>query len=253
MSKKYDDLISKIIGEQGILEIVHENVSDVLANNKDLFTMLRRCGLGASDASVYMGVNQWNTVEDLIKQKLLAYVTEEEKAIGEKEAVRKGVDLEPLILEKFNKLMNVEVSKPTAMYKIKEHPQLTINFDGVMEMSGQLIPVEAKFVSTYANRYWDRSKCIKTLFEGTPIITGGASMVEHIEDSARLYGIPVYYYTQIQQQMLGLNAPFGYFTVIFDKGWEHGVFKIFRDLYVQNGIINESAKVWQQIETKKNK
>lgn len=243
--------INIIMEEQGILEVVHENMTDLLENDKQMFTLLRRCGLGASDASVYMGVNKWNSVEDLITQKTLNHVTEEEIAIGEKEVVRKGSDLEPIILQKFSKMMDIHVVKPTAMYKLKAHPQLTINFDGVINMSNQPIPVEAKFVSTYANRYWDRSKCIKTLFEGSPIVTGGANMIEHIEDSARLYGIPAYYYTQIQQQLLGLDAPFGYFAVIYDKGWEFAVYKVFRDLYVQTGIIQESAKVWEKVRNKK--
>ena len=85
------------------------------------------------------------------------------------------------------------------------------------------------------------------MFEGSPKITGGSTMIDHIKEEADLYGIPEYYYTQVQQQMLGLDAPFGYFAVLFDKGWELGVYKIFKDQYTQDGIVSESKKIWQRV------
>jgi hypothetical protein len=133
------------------------------------------------------------------------------------------------------------------MYRIMEHLQLTINFDGVCDMAGQLIPVEAKFCSMFADKYWNRGKCIATLQDGKEYIWAGSSIVNHIVEVSELYGIPPYYYTQVQQQMLGLNAPFGYFAVIFDKGWEFGAYKIFRDKLVQDEIMKESARVWAKV------
>lgn len=88
---------------------------------------------------------------------------------------------------------------------------------------------------------------IDNLFAGKPMIAGGTMMQEHIEEEGKLYGIPPYYYTQIQQQMLGLNAPFGYFATIFDKGWVYGAFKIFKDERVQQAIIEQSAEIWSMI------
>ena len=239
--------IHKMIDEQGILNIAHPNMAELSRTDNVSFAMVRRSGLGASDASVYMGVNQWTTVEDLIKEKQSIGYTDHEREVSEKENVRKGRDLEPLILQKFEELMDIRVDKPDPMYRIIEHPQLTINFDGVIIMDKQLIPVEAKYVSPWANKYWDRSQCIKTLFEGSPKIVGGGTMAEHIKQEADLYGIPEYYYTQAQQQMLGLDAPFCYFAVLFDKGWELGVYKVFKDKYVQDGIVSESKKIWQRV------
>lgn len=239
--------IHSVINEQGILDIAHPNMAELSKTDNAMFAMVRRSGLGASDASVYMGVNQWISVEDLIKEKQSIGYTDHEREVSEKENVRKGKDLEPLILGKFEEQMGIKVYKPDPMYRIIMHPQLTINFDGVIIMDKQPIPVEAKYVSPWADKYWDRSKCIKTLFEGSPKITGGSTMVDHIKDEASLYGVPEYYYTQVQQQMLGLNAPFCYFAVLFDKGWEFGVYKIFKDQYTQDGIVSESKKVWQRV------
>ena len=229
------------------LEEVVPNMSELSRTNQRLFAIARRQGLGASDASIYLGVNLFTTVDELIKEKKSTEVTEKEIAIGNLPNVRKGSDLEPLILCKFAEQMGIKVFKPSPMYKIIEHPQLTINFDGVCNMGETMVPVEAKWVSSYAQKYWDLSKAIKTLTEGVEYTAGGSSIMEHIASQATLYGIPPYYYTQIQQQLLGLNAPFGYFAVIFDKLWEFKAFKVFKDEFTQRQLISESAKVWEII------
>lgn len=240
-------MIEQALLQQKILEKVYDNMSWLSKNDQETFAMVRRTGLGASDASVYLGVNLFKTLEELIDEKCSLIVTEEERAIGKKEAVRKGVDLEPLILSKFAEAMGIEIQKPSAMYRIIEHPQLTINFDGVIKIGEQLIPVEAKFCSRYADKYWNRSNCIDNLNEGLEYKTGGTSIEEHIREASELYGIPPYYYTQVQQQMLGLNSPFAYFSVLFEKGWDFGAYKIFQDKFTQDALIKDSAAVWETI------
>lgn len=224
-------------------------MSALIEENPNLFSILRRSGLGASDASTVLQINKWNKLEDLIEEKKTTELTERELAIGNLENVRRGRDLEPIILSKFEKAMGIEVAKPDPMYRIKHLPYLTINFDGVVDFGDNvLIPVEAKYVSTYGGKYWDQSKAIKSLAEGNRIAIGKRnSIAEYLTEVCGMYGIPDYYYTQIQQQMLGLDAPFGYFSVIFDKGWEHKVFKIYSDAYVQSEIITEGLKVWSKI------
>lgn len=233
------------------LEIVVPNAYELAINDKEGFIKIRRNGFGASDSAIYLGVNKWTTVEQLIEQKLAEGITQEEIEVGEKEAVRKGADLEPLILDKFSKWSGFELTKPDAMYRMIEHPQLTINFDGVTQMGDQYIPVEAKYVSVYANKYWDRSKAIDEVYNGSPRVCGGAGIVDHIEQEGMLYGIPAYYYTQVQQQLLALNAPFGYLAALFDKGWELKVFKIYADTFVQQNLISTSRELWNIIEERR--
>ena len=204
--KSPSQMIADLIQSKGILEIVHPNMSLLNITDQAAFAMVRRSGLGASDSSVILGVNQWTTLQDLIEEKKSIGLTDHEIEVGNKENVRKGRDLEPIILENFEKNLALTVVKPDPMYRIKEHPQLTINFDGVTVLGEQLIPVEAKFVSAFASKYWDRTKQIHNWYEGNPLICGGATIQEHILEEAKLYGIPGYYYTQVQQQMLGLNA-----------------------------------------------
>lgn len=234
------------------LEIVCADAYEKAMFDKDAFVHLRRQGLGASDSAIYLGVNPYTTREELIAQKCSKEVTEEERAVGEKEVVRKGADLEPLILQKFEIWSGIDTYKPGAMYRLTKHPQLTVNFDGIIELASLHIPVEIKYVSPYANKYWNRSKCINELYEGHACIAAGVSAQEHINLVAELYGIPAYYYTQVQQQLLALDAPFGYIAAMFDKGWEMGVYKIFADKYTQMMLIQESENVWEVVEARKN-
>lgn len=234
------------------LEIVCENAYEKAVSDKDAFVQLRRQGLGASDSAIYLGVNPYSTWEDLVVQKCSKEVTEEERAVGEKETVRKGADLEPLILNKFEAWSGVPVYKPDAMYRLTQHPQLTVNFDGIISLTDTHLPVEAKYVSPYASKYWNRGKCLQAIHEGRPYIAAGTSVQEHVTLLAELYGIPAYYFTQVQHQLLALNAPFGYLVALFDKGWELGVYKIFADKFTQQMLLHESKNIWEIVEARRN-
>lgn len=237
--------------KMGTLQITVVDAYEMAMYEKEKFVAIRRNGFGASDSSIILGVNPFTDTDTLIAQKLSPVVTEEEKAVGEKESVRKGADLEPLILQKFEQWSGIDVHKPDAMYQLTKHPQLTVNFDGIIELGTTYIPVEAKYVSPYANKYWDRSKRLGAVHEGSAKLCAGNSIEDHIQQEAMLYGIPPYYYTQVQQQLLALDAPFGYLVGLFDKGWEIGVYKIFADKATQDALVERSADLWQIIQERK--
>ena len=97
---------------------VCENAAELAAHDKDAFTLLRRQGLGASDSSIILGVNNWTKVDELIAQKRSSEITDEERAVGEKPQVRMGADVEPIILEKFIEWSDLAATKPEDMYKL---------------------------------------------------------------------------------------------------------------------------------------
>lgn len=237
--------------EQLGLKIVCENAYNLARHDKEGFITLRRNGFGASDSSVLLGVNPFTDTKELIEQKCAVKVTEKELAVGEKENVRKGSDLEPLILQKFEEWSGFETYKPDAMYQMELYPWLTINFDGIIKLDKTYIPVEAKYVSVYANKYWTRSKAIRQPHEGFPVRCAGRDMKAHIQETAEIYGIPPYYFTQVQQQLLALQAPFGYLVGLFDKGWELGVYKIFADNITQQALIESSKDNWEIVKERK--
>lgn len=231
-----------------MLDILIENVSDL---SDEEYALARRKGLGASDSSVLLGVNPYKKKSDLIIEKRSKIITDEERAIKMKEAVRKGFDLEPLILQKYVKLTgNPEPIKPTAMYQIVNNPCLTINFDGVGYVDDYLIPVEAKFVTTYGDKYYNREHAMHREFGECSLhrsCRAYTDSIDRIKAKAEACGIPPYYYTQVQQQIYGLGSPFGLLTALHDKGWETVVYFIPRDEECIQNIIIEGNRTWLKI------
>lgn len=230
-------------------------VENVQALSDDEYALARRKGLGASDSSILLGVNPYKQKSDLIVEKRSTIITDEERAIKTKDAVRKGFDLEPLILQKYVKLTgDVEPIKPTAMYQITNTPCLTINFDGVTFTKDTddpcLIPVECKFVTTYGDKYYNKEHALKREFGECSLVKtcrAYTDATDRIKAKAEQIGIPPYYYTQVQQQMYGLGSPFGYLCALHDKGWETVLYFIPRDEDCIRNIIISGVKIWTKI------
>lgn len=229
--------------KQQILKTCTEDQTDTTTLTPEAFAMMRRNGLGASDMSAVLGtMDKFRTRDDVLQNKLQTVWTEDEQAIGEKVNVRKGTDLEPLILKKAAEQLGLEIIKPTIMYRHREYPWLTVNFDGIVKIHDDLIPVEAKFTSTYADKYWDY-----TIKEHTWLAPTHGQVLDYINALAKTYGIPPYYLVQVQVQMFALQSPFGYVVSLRDKDWTAYLFKIDRDRRIQDEILIEGHKLWQQI------
>lgn len=237
------------------VEIAVENIDSV---SKEEFTQLRRQGFGGSDSSVLVGVNPFSTVKELIDSKIRTELSEEEKAIGKLAAVRKGNDLEPLIITKATEILDTVVFKPPHMYRFKEFPYLTMNFDGVTDLEGkQYVPVEIKVCTIRGEKHYNKFKAFydEGLPEGAqarPEPTDISQNNISIEERAAHYGIPPYYFTQLQQEMMALDAPFGFIAVLFESDWYVRIFKVWKDPKTQNAIIIQGYKVWQKIAQIKN-
>lgn len=231
------------------LKVEIENIDAFLANDREGFALLRKNGLGGSDSSIVLGVNPYTSRQELIQQKARDGLTEEEKAVSEKTAVRKGNDLEPLIIEKTSKFLNTEIFKPKDMYRYKDYPWLTMNFDGVAEGEEGYYPVEIKVVTVYGQKHYNFNKAFFDETQGIfPIPENyAASEINTIETKAMQYGIPPYYYTQLQDEMMALNAEFGLLSVLRDSDWRVFTFYIHRDPFVQSRLITEGFKVWQEV------
>ena len=107
------------------LEIIVPNAAQLAEEDKEAFALIRRQGLGASDSSIILGVNNWTTIEQLIEQKNTPTITQEEIEVGNKPNVRMGNDLEEIILKKFQKWSGFITEKPSPMYRLKDYPMLT--------------------------------------------------------------------------------------------------------------------------------
>lgn len=231
-----------------------EDMSVLAVENNEEYAMNRKRGFGASDSSILLGVNKWTKLNDLIEQKNLDYISDEELEVGQKPQVRMGADLEPIILAKAAEFFQTDIAKPNAQYRFKEYPFLTINYDGAMydpQPTGEYTPpvcvaVEAKCVSSFARKYWGWDKSCKDLDDWLNRQHGyyysSDNIKDIVEQEAEMYGIPPYYYTQVQQQMIGTNMPYCALVALDVKNWEIHVFKIFENDIIQQAIVMNAAE-----------
>lgn len=264
MSKVYHDFppdraAHEIGAQTGILDLsllpVEVSIADIDTFPNEAYALMRKRGLGGSDSSIILGVNPYNTREELIKEKCRTTLTEEEKAVGDKEAVVKGRTLEPVVLDFVGDLFNRRVFKPVDMYKFKDFPWLAMNFDGIIdkvyinEKEYQYIPCEVKIITKKGERHYNYSKAWYTDMYGFNMIPPNYSEGNNnIASMAAQYGIPPYYYTQLQQEMMATAAPFGYLAVLFEARREYAIYFIWADPEMHSALLVQSLNVWKQIQ-----
>lgn len=242
------------------VQIAYPNISDVLEED---FIKIRMSGIGASEASMLLEVNPFpnSSTEDLINNKVTGAF---DASISLKSSVRKGKDLEDFIQHKLMDLFfeDMYLYKPRHMYNIQETP-LNINFDSILMNHKNEVQtiVEIKLVTRFGKRYYDFSKALYHTIAGTPATPrkeledfeskGIKNIKEFCEQAANYYGIPVYYYTQVQQQLMAVNKDYGYLGVLNDEDWEFYIFKVHSAPIVQNALRNKSKSIWTKILTKR--
>lgn len=160
---------------------------------------LRRTKIGASDAPIIMGVG-FKTPLQLWEQKL---------GIGEDfqttPAMQRGIDLESMILERFNKLMG-RTFAPTVRVS-EELPWAMASLDGLCEETNEIVEI----------------KC--------------ANLKDH--QQAKCGFIPDKYYPQLQHQMFVCNLHEAYYCSYHDN--DITITKVARDTdYIKRMIIEES-------------
>lgn len=224
-------------------------IADTATLSNEEFALLRRQGIGASDTSVILGLmSRWRTADDLITQKCAKGYTQEEQEVADKAQVRKGRELEPLILQKAEQTLGSEIHKPHKMYQLKDFPYLTINYDGLIMEEGCTVPVEAKLVTIYGDKYYNWSFSQQHNHMAPPAtMYSTASPMEHCLEAMECTGIPDYYYAQVQQQLMGTQADHGYLAALRDKDWTLYTFLIPRDEWLQKQIALEGYKFWERV------
>ena len=223
--------------------------ANVSALSNEEFALIRRDGFGGSDSSVLLGVNPYTSKHEMLDQKARTTLTQEEMETGEQTAVIKGNDLEPLIIQKFSKTFNLKTLKPTDMYTFKDYPYLTMNFDGIIDAGNKYFPAEIKVVTKKGERHYDPTKVVYSEHYGLQALPQNYSITNNSwETKAALYGIPPYYYTQLQAEIFAADAPFGFLATLWEASWKLHVYFVWADPACQNALIVEGFKAWQQVE-----
>ena len=219
---------------------------DVHLLSEEAYALLRKDTIGASEVSVLMGVG-FDTLDELLAKKAQKFLTKEELEIGKKPSVRKGKELEDFILAKYKKKYEVtKIAKPPHMYEI--WTGLTVNFDAI-QSEGPDIPVEVKYVTTFGHKYYDTTTDHK---EYKPNLKPTTDMKAYLNQCAALAGIPVYYYTQLQTQMLALEAETGVLTALFEKDWELRTYVVHRDPHFKVALKVAHARAWEKMNASTN-
>lgn len=218
------------------------------------FAMIRRNGFGASDSAALLGVSPYTGLHELIEQKCSTEVTEDELKIGLLPQVRMGAELEPFILSKFEEWFGAEVIKPKPMYRMAEYPYLTVNYDGLTDDN---IPVEVKCISFFGegkkdNPHWRHDYAMTESDSISPVMpTAHKWSQEYCKMAAKACGVPVNYYTQCQQQILGVNSDHCYLAAMHTKDWTLRVYYIPRDDLTINQLIVTGYKAWNTVKKRK--
>jgi hypothetical protein len=217
----------------------------------DYFGLLRKNGFGSSDSGAVCGISPFTSQAQLVEDKARNYLTEEDKKIGTLTSVMKGRDLEPLILKKSQMYKGYHDLKPSCQYRSTAYTWITYNFDGVLvqdHANGKYIPDEAKVLTRMGEKHYDMDKAYFTESRGYADIPQRIDKTNNtIETKAALYGIPPYYYTQVQQQILALKAPYGYLTIMRESMWEVHSWWIWRDDAVITQLIVDGQKLWDKV------
>lgn len=248
-------------------KVAIENVCDL---NEEEFIEVRRNSFGASDSSKLLGVNPFpnSSIENLMDEKVSG---DFDDSISKKAIVRMGTDIEHIILKYCIAIIKVihgeeyTIFKPKDMYVNDNF--LSINFDGVAVKENTnndfLFPVELKS-TTYGRKYYQFDKAcfntthgkLETDFRDVTkfrdiLIT--ETLEEYVTKGAEHYGIPVYYFTQIQQQMDAIeNCEFGYLGVMDVNNWEVYLFKIFKHDEICKALNDNGSKYGNRMVTRIN-
>lgn len=248
--------IEKIIEKRGFIK----TVEDVSSLNDAEFAQSRMNGFGGSDSSVLLDVAYSSkkvdpkTIDELIEEK----ITETwDKSIQHLASVRKGRELEPLILKKLHDIFNATILKPNFSY-MDYKTGLAMNFDGIVYEKNKVlddeynpVPIEIKVATTFgrfnyvfANAISEfDDNCSYFLHNKRPSLmpNSGEKIEELIEKRANTIGFKGYYYTQLQQEIYFLGATHGYLAVLDELNWEIHIFKVPRDEQVIS-ILKERAR-----------
>lgn len=231
------------------------DIHDVDQLDEKEFAEIRNKAFGASDSSILLQVPYstdkitGTSIEDLLYNKEHNIYDEE---ISKKASVRKGRDLESLLIQKASENFKAIIIKPKSMYTNLKG--LTVNFDGILFETDptdsviaqvQPIPVEFKVCTVWGKKNYDWSQAISEFnldpqnfsFERPlPLVDKTLPLSEQIKQRAKNLGIPAYYYTQLQQQMLFTKSNYGILAVMNDAEWEMNYFYVPRDQEIINAL-----------------
>ena len=147
--------------------------------SREEWLTLRKKGLGGSDAAAVCGMNRWRGPLDVYLDK-----TSHSIDTTDNESMYWGRVMEPVLRDEFSKRTNLKVEAVPFLFRLKEHPFMMANIDGIVhEKDGTVSLLEIKTANGFAAKDW--------------------------ED-----GLPQEYYIQIQHYLAVCDLPKAYVAVL---------------------------------------
>ena len=187
----------------------------VIAKTKDMdrkdWLMLRKNGIGGSDAGAVCGLNPYVSPLEVYFSKTCEGIDE---GVPDNEAMREGRDLEDYVARRFMETSGLKVRRANMMYASKEHPFMIADVDRLITgCKGGRTGLECKTASPYSAEKWKDGK------------------------------IPAHYIIQCYHYMAVLDAQSWYIAVIV-YGREFKYIKLERDEEIIQQLIRIEENFW---------
>ncbi len=174
----------------------------------------RRMGVGGSDASVLLGINQWKSELELWLEK----TGQSENQENDTEPMQWGRIMEAVIRNHFQEVTGKKVVEVKAIMQHTEYPFMLTNIDGLTEDDqGNPAVLEIKTASEYKRSQWE-------------------------ED------IPSYYMVQIQHYLCVTGLAKAYVAVLIG-GNSFQLYEVDADEEIQRMLIAVEADFWNKVIT----
>ncbi len=187
----------------------------VIAKTKDMdrkdWLMLRKNGIGGSDAGAVCGLNPYVSPLEVYFSKTCEGIDE---GAPDNEAMREGRDLEDYVARRFMEASGLKVRRANVMYASREHPFMIADVDRLVTgRENGITGLECKTASPYSAEKWKDSK------------------------------IPAHYIMQCYHYMAVLDAQSWYIAVIV-YGREFKYIKLERDEEIIQQLIRIEENFW---------
>ena len=187
----------------------------VIAKTKDMdrkdWLMLRKNGIGGSDAGVVCGLNPYVSPLEVYFSKTCEGVDE---GVPDNEAMREGRDLEDYVARRFMEASGLKVRRANVMYASREHPFMIADVDRLVTgRENGITGLECKTASPYSAEKWKDGK------------------------------IPAHYIMQCYHYMAVLDAQSWYIAVMV-YGREFKYIKLERDEEIIQQLIRIEENFW---------
>lgn len=188
----------------------------IMAKTKDMprqeWLMLRKNGIGGSDAGAVCGLNPYVSPIEVYVSKTCDGVDEE---TPDNEAMREGRDFEDYVAKRFMEASGLKVRRSNVMYANSEHPFMIADVDRLITgRTGGIIGLECKTASPYSAEKWKDGK------------------------------IPAHYILQCYHYMAVLDAKSWYIAVMI-YGREFKYIELKRDEEIIQNLIRIEENFWK--------